>query len=651
MQPQLLYVYIHQIGRCFERQGFCFTNDFEIEFDWKKRKLIMAKKTNPYTNLWGSHISNINLIIGKNGAGKTTLFELLGSTSLKRNLMFERTEWFAIYHIIDDRFVIEGSFRLLDISGSVPLDLERDVSICVKFDFTHQTVHWDGYLKQDFPGYVKSDALNEMLLSLYQPRGADRQLMKNSEIIDQLEFRENFRRNPESDNFQRVYLNKPKLSNIYRFMTQEHRLLEEIFTFRHSTCEIRLIKTQEDITTEKEMLAKIGFTLYQGKSELLLFSKGSISQYNHAENLSNKWSIKQIFILTYLENLIIDLWFRSSQWLDLELKLNYANQINNILFEELDFKERLLYLFDVLNVLSMVVIHTLDTASPVIFNRGGCSYLVNDMEKLPSDFFTSPTEIVVSIDQGFNREIYHFLSYFDELDDSFRFSQSLQVAFKNLSSGELEFIHSFSCLHEAIEVAIKHREINTIMLLLDEPDASFHPEWSRRFIFYITKFIELADFGREIKYQIFLSTHSPFIVSDIPREHITCIDVVENEGVLHRVVKKAEFGLMSNFYDIVKSDFFLISPIGEFAKQLFTRLLNQINEWTEYDFNEIKKVSEVISAIGEDMIRRKLQAHLDAKVIRLNPSLDMEDDRRITELEKELEMLKKKRGRNFNDQT
>ncbi|WP_313638866.1 AAA family ATPase [Paenibacillus sp.] len=82
-----------------------------------------------------------------------------------------------------------------------------------------------------------------------------------------------------------------------------------------------------------------------------------------------------------------------------------------------------------------------------------------------------------------------------------------RVQFKNLSAGELEFINGFANLHTAIEIAIESNEIDTLLLLLDEPDASFHPEWSRRYIYNLVAFLNSIDVGRRVNYQIVISTH------------------------------------------------------------------------------------------------------------------------------------------------
>ena len=77
--------------------------------------------------------------------------------------------------------------------------------------------------------------------------------------------------------------------------------------------------------------------------------------------------------------------------------------------------------------------------------------------------------------------ILKLIEFFDgtnEIRDIF----PLKIEFLNLSSGELQFIKQFSNLSKAINIARLNKRFENIIILLDEPDANFHPEWSRRFI-------------------------------------------------------------------------------------------------------------------------------------------------------------------------
>ncbi|MEH7347186.1 AAA family ATPase, partial [Bacillus sp. JJ1532] len=273
--------------------------------------------------------------------------------------------------------------------------------------------------------------------------------------------------------------------------------------------------------------------------------------------------------------------------------------------------------------------------------------IIKILLNVKEDFYISDQIISINTDKGFEEEIYNLLFLFDGLNDE-ELYLDLKPRFKNMSVGELEFVNGFSNLYTAIQIATKNKEIDTLLLLLDEPDASFHPEWSRRYIYNIYRFLDSVDYGKKFKYQIIITTHSPFIVSDVPKEHITCIKIqADSFGDTQRIVKKAEFGFMSNFYDIIQSDFFITSPIGEHAKHVFEKIVKRITSWNEYDENEIFLVNGIISSIGEDIIRGKLQQLMNDKKMELLPQ--DERIRRISEIEQELKILKNTMDETYND--
>ncbi len=160
----------------------------------------------------------------------------------------------------------------------------------------------------------------------------------------------------------------------------------------------------------------------------------------------------------------------------------------------------------------------------------------------------------------------------------------------------------------------------------------------------VPAFLNYFEQDRMFNYQVIISTHSPFMISDVPKEYITCLKVIiKEDGEIERETIKAEFGLMSNFYDIIKNDFFISAPIGEFAKMTFDKILQRINEMKEYDEKNIRQLEGLIMGIGEAFIKKKLLDYLEKKVIELITPDDRE--KRITSLERELRILKGERDR------
>jgi hypothetical protein len=220
----------------------------------------------------------------------------------------------------------------------------------------------------------------------------------------------------------------------------------------------------------------------------------------------------------------------------------------------------------------------------------------------------------------------------------------LKIEFSNLSSGELQFIKHFSNLFKALNIDNLNKRIENIIILLDEPDTNFHPEWSRRYIDNLIEILNSNNLESEIQFQIIITTHSPFLISDIPKQYITCIDVIEENGIMNRVVSKSDFGLMSNFYDLIKNNFFMEQPIGEYASKFFNEIISDINKLNaQHSTEEFCNIEKKIELIDDQIIKSKLLSYFNKKTLGLlsdEEKLKRKRERLISELkkvEKELE--------------
>lgn len=647
MVPQLLFVYVKSLRKCFYKQEFSFTNDFDVSFD--ENKLNISTKKNPYTNLWGETISNINLIVGKNGSGKTTLLDLLGSTKNRRMELLEKNkedkvgattfeEWFAVYHIERNIFVIEGhNPYLIENLTNVPSGTSREYSICIKYGFKSKTATYTDYIQFNQQGKFR---LDQKMISLYLSNDRSKDWFSGN-VIEQ-----------ESDSFvgfQRAYLNEPQLANIYAFMSKGYKNIEEGFTAKNSIC---VLKRQKlfGIFNKEDVANSITLKLYKNDNKILLFKNNFLSKFLNSgvEKKVEKWTTKEKFIIKLLESIIFDLWINVGRD-ELNNNTKCIKDINSILFEEDNLENRVKYLLQVLKE----IFKALDPnrlIEQVVYDRDFIEECINILTDLNENYFEDGSNLFVTLNNGYDEEVYKLLSLYDRyVGNEYQLSHFMDIKFKNMSAGELELVNGFANLYTVIHIAIHNNQIDTVLLLLDEPDAFFHPEWSRRYIYNIYQFLNTAIFGRKVKFQILITTHSPFIVSDVPKDHITCINVTQDTpGILERKVKKADFGLMSNFYDIIKNDFFIASPIGEYAKFIFEGIVKKINNLKEWDKCEVDNLKAIISSVGDEVIRTKLQQLFNEKELELLPE-EERITRKIKELELELKDLKNMQGRGSND--
>jgi hypothetical protein len=197
-------------------------------------------------------------------------------------------------------------------------------------------------------------------------------------------------------------------------------------------------------------------------------------------------------------------------------------------------------------------------------------------------------------------------------DDFKKLISGYQIAFNNaslithdwtqLSSGLKAYINLFSQLFDVSE---KKNHLN-ILICIDEGDLYLHPEWQKNFlndlIWYISEIFE------EENVQLILTSHSPFLISDLPKENVILLD--KNCKPDRQLNKNSSFG--ANIHQLYNNQFFLTDgAIGEFAKNKISNLLKKITDSKDDDVNNI---SNLIDMIGEPVIRIRLEENLQKRV-------------------------------------
>lgn len=181
--------------------------------------------------------------------------------------------------------------------------------------------------------------------------------------------------------------------------------------------------------------------------------------------------------------------------------------------------------------------------------------------------------------------------------------QEVVIPYLGLSSGEIQMLQTLSIHTYHIENLIsvpendnrpKYKNIN---LVFDEVEICFHPEYQRQFVkrlLTVLNAIIKAEKGK-VSFNIFIITHSPFILSDIPVDHVLFLADGKPSGENHSETFAGNIGEM--FYD----SFFLKSTIGAFAEEKIKRLIQkrQSRKTTMSD----EEVDYLLKCIGDSVIK------------------------------------------------
>ena len=211
--------------------------------------------------------------------------------------------------------------------------------------------------------------------------------------------------------------------------------------------------------------------------------------------------------------------------------------------------------------------------------------------------------------------------------------------YTQLSSGEMDMLKFFSRLYDATYVQPRIRENlePPRLVLIDEAENSYHPEWQRQFVSRLLKILNalyLKNLGTkyETDFQVVLTTHSPVLLSDIPK---MCINYLikdsESGEVIPLTNRRETFG--ANIYELYKDSFFMENGlVGEFSYEWIEALRKRIEEVETLTDDEIKDITHRIEMIGDEVVQCYLLSLLEPKN---KPTMKAYYQRKIDELGEE----------------
>lgn len=185
-------------------------------------------------------------------------------------------------------------------------------------------------------------------------------------------------------------------------------------------------------------------------------------------------------------------------------------------------------------------------------------------------------------------------------------------AYPYLSSGHKALFSIFSDIDNLMTLKYDNEKPRkNILLLLDEPETYFHPEWQRLFIYLLTEFLR-RKYGDSHNFHIIITTHSPFLLSDIPEE--SCVFLELNEDGKTKVKSKDEISntLAQNIYHLLADGFFMKKGIGEYIHQKLKEYLKKINDG-ELQEREEKEFKNLLNHVGDTVLRNKLLHIMERK--------------------------------------
>lgn len=209
-----------------------------------------------------------------------------------------------------------------------------------------------------------------------------------------------------------------------------------------------------------------------------------------------------------------------------------------------------------------------------------------------------------------------------------------RMLYSKLSSGERQYLFTFSALLYHV-FNIKMTPVNRphyrlANLMLDEVEICFHPEYQRTLVYRLIELLRQFRLNYRFSINIILTTHSPFILSDIPKSNVLYL---ENGKSVGETIYKDTFG--ANVNDILHQSFFLKKGfMGEFARDKIQSVIDFFNSKNSSKWTKESSLEFIEKVVSEPILQRQLRSLYEKRY-------DLRDNK-IEKLESEIERLKQK---------
>lgn len=580
---ELAYLWVSEF-RNIKDQGFNISSKYIFSYDQLNNDLGVKKNPRHIPDFFGPDISNITGIIGQNASGKTNLLELILYTIDGGNTRIAK-EFFVVYDTGEG--LIGYTYKIETPKCNLNIDFKPYKSkLTLKSVFLSNT--FDGR-EHNFGKSVFNGSINKLLTVQFGTN-----VFKN--IKDETSRQINFFK---SNAFAELENVEQETNPNSRFrLRPEHLLIST--------------PSWNNIITRAKNFDKKAAKIFKNNEYDTLANLCGIFRRKIAQSKSKMCLFYFTAFLVYMDLILNDFQnaFMSEKSLRnrrLSNQMNYTEESNiEAIIEKLAIGE----LADKSLIGMFQFITEEFTEKTKLFQKIN-QEAINFLNTLPS---YEVSELEISSEGAYNdRRINYKLAYNDRIEtfliDYFKSSSNqnltLKVDWLGISSGHKAFISLFSRIYDLNEkVSSKN-----LLICIDEGDLYFHPKWQTEFLYKLIRV--LPKIYKNQSLQLILTTHSPFLVSDLPKDNLLFLE--KDHECNCRVLDKSgeEFETFGgNIGELYLDAFFLKgSLVSYFAATKIKQLIKKVRKQGKLD-----KEDEILtSLIGEDLIKLQLRKIVDDK--------------------------------------
>lgn len=565
---KLCYIWVEDY-KGFINQGFNFSSKETFSYDSSSGNLYKKENARYIDNFFGESILDITGIIGKNASGKSNILELVQYVCDGANTIIN-APFFVILESNSEYFIKKYRItKIAPVFSAVTLDYDGKLSEVNSIYFSNV---FDGR-KHNFHKRTIDISTNDLLNSQFgeninknYQRTIQNQIKfiksSNFEILETLE-KEMNPSEPGKLKPEKVILSGPIWSNIKnRVQTFETKLNKEYSTKYKLTEFVKSFRKK--ITSNKSSQAINYHTAFLVFIDFIL-NRELLGDLKKEVKKTDKKLIDTLLSPLDEDRRIDDIY----RYLTTEFAKQVDNNFNS--FETHKF----------------------------LVDLPGYDFETISSETIKEDIGTYASRRI-QFTMNYNDKIGDFLrSYLDAITNQ---NLTYSIEWSGISSGHKAYINLFSNFHSTIK---KIKE-ESVLISIDEGDLYFHPKWQTEFLYKLIRVFP-ALFNKKV--QIFLTTHSPFLVSDLPKSNLLFTEKT-SEGRLRLLnkeeVKAETFG--GNIGELYLDAFFMNGRlVSQFAYSKIRALVDKIKSQKRITSEDQK----LIDQIGEDLIKLQIKKMAD----------------------------------------
>lgn len=634
---KLVYLWMYKYNEgYFDKIGFNFSNELDVKVDYISSEIkeeptiygnldkeevsvvVELKRNNVVStpkSLYGDSILGMTAIVGKNGAGKTSLLHsIMQSDNMQSDLIGGRQQFLAVYYDEEEnKFLIETHFvKIVKRKGDVNITIRDETGVCaMRKCYVTNVFNWTEFY------HSREDVLVDDGKSVWKQWNIPAGLMRISAETERKSYGYRTDDNKYLVNIQ-AYAEKEIKSEVQSYITKQQQLFLQFVRKapeKHRK-EVTVLREYQIAVREfREDINNIEFYYNRGENKTAVPNENfeKLSAYEQAQvETKLYYGILSYKLLQRGDETI--LWDKIYVLLLAEVYLSFCGS-NGEFYRYL--QQKFIDMTEVKIDEKLLKRIKEELSDSEISESPWCKQIFEVIEELKyrekRNWKANTTyQFAEEKDDG-------FITWFSKklTDKNSFFARNILILPQAGSSGEEGFINLFTYIDEAVAIMDEEGKINRkkidVLLLIDEIDCYFHPEWQKNVMQFVLDW--LNELYKHCRFQLVVSSHSPIILSDFTRKQVIKLSVENNKCIIKQDDKET-FG--ANIAQLYYDTFFMENgQIGEFAKRAISEAIDFVHTKEKshsFEYQEdFQKVKYIIAHIGDEFMQRKLGSELMMK--------------------------------------